>query len=292
MIGSALASALGRDGHRVVRLVRDGAGSADTIRWDPAAGTIDAAGLEGVGAVVHLAGAGIGDKKWTPERKREIRESRVQGTTLLCDALAGLERKPAVLVSASGVDYYGAHGDEVLTEEGPSGDGFLAEVCLAWEAATAPAEQAGLRVVRMRTGPVLSTDGGVLKRMLFPFRAGLGGRIGTGKQWMSWISIVDHVGAIRHVLGRDDLAGPLNSTAPNPVTNAEYTKTLGSVVRRPTAIPTPITPLKVLYGMELVHSLLLTGQRVLPKRLLDSGYRFEHPELEPALRALLGKPAA
>ena len=292
LIGTALVPALQRDGHRVLRLVRGDRGGADTLGWDPAAGRIDATGLEGVDAVVHLAGAGIGDKKWTPERKREIRESRTRGTTVLCDALAGLERKPAVLVSASGVDYYGAHGDEPLTEDSPPGDGFLAEVCVDWEAATAPAEQAGIRVVRLRTGPVLSADGGVLKRMLFPFKAGLGGRIGTGKQWMSWISIVDHVGAILHVLGRDDLSGPVNSTAPNPVTNGEYTKTLGTVVRRPTAIPTPITPLKVLYGMELVHSLLLTGQRVLPKRLLDTGYRFEHAELEPALRALLGKPAA
>ena len=292
LIGTALVPALQRDGHRVLRLVREDRGGADTLGWDPAAGRIDATGLEGVDAVVHLAGAGIGDKKWTPERKREIRESRTRGTTVLCDALAGLERKPAVLVSASGVDYYGAHGDEPLTEDSPPGDGFLAEVCVDWEAATAPAEQAGIRVVRLRTGPVLSADGGVLKRMLFPFKAGLGGRIGTGKQWMSWISIVDHVGAILHVLGRDDLSGPVNSTAPNPVTNGEYTKTLGTVVRRPTAIPTPITPLKVLYGMELVHSLLLTGQRVLPKRLLDTGYRFEHAELEPALRALLGKPAA
>jgi len=292
LIGSALVPALEGDGHRVMRVGRGDVSGTDALRWDPAAGAIDAAALEGVGAVVHLAGAGIGDKKWTPQRKQEIRESRTRGTTVLCDALASLSAKPAVLVSASGVDYYGAHGDEPLTEDSPAGDGFLAEVCVEWEAATAPAEQAGIRVVRMRTGPVLSADGGVLKRMLFPFKVGLGGRIGTGKQWMSWISIVDHVGAIRHVLEREEVSGPVNSTAPTPVTNAEYTKTLGSVVRRPTAIPTPITPLKVLYGMELVHSLLLTGQRVLPQRLLDTGYRFEHPELEPALRALLKKPAA
>lgn len=290
LIGSALVPALEGDGHRVVRLARDGGRGVETLRWDPAEGSIDAAGLEGFGAVVHLAGAGIGDQRWTPDRKREIRESRTKGTALLSETLAGLERKPAVLVSASGVDYYGAHGQEPLTEDSPAGEGFLARVCVDWEAATAPAEQAGIRVVRMRTGPVLSADGGVLKRMLFPFKAGLGGRIGTGKQWMSWIAIVDHVGAIRHVLARDDISGPVNSTAPIPVTNAEYTKTLGSVVRRPTVIPTPITPLKVLYGTELVRSLLLTGQRVLPKRLVDTGYGFEHPELEPALRALLGKP--
>ena len=292
MIGSALVPALEHDGHRVLRLVRRDPVGADALHWDPATGRIDAGGLEGVDAVVHLAGAGIGDKRWTPDRKREIRESRTQGTTLLARTLAGLERKPAVLVSASGVDYYGPHGDEVITEDDPPGEGFLAELCVDWEAATAPAQEAGIRVVRLRTGPVLSADGGVLKRMLFPFKTGLGGRIGTGKQWMSWISIVDHVGAIRHLLARDDVSGPVNSTAPNPVTNAEYTKALGRVVRRPTAIPTPITPLKVLYGMELVHNLLLTGQRVVPQRLLDTGYRFEHPELEPALRALLGKPAA
>ncbi|HEX6312110.1 MAG TPA: TIGR01777 family oxidoreductase [Acidimicrobiia bacterium] len=292
LIGTALAPALARDGHRVVRVVRRDPAGADEIGWDPAAGKIDAAGLEGVDAVVHLAGVGIGDKKWTPERKREILESRTQGTSLIADTLANLERKPGVLVSASGVDYYGAHGDEELTEDSPAGTGFLAEVCVAWEAATAPAEQGGIRVVRLRTGPVLSADGGVLKRMLFPFKVGLGGRIGTGKQWMSWISIVDHVGAIRHVLGRGDIAGPVNSTAPHPVTNAEYTKTLGRVVRRPTPIPTPMAPLKVLYGMELVHHLLLTGQRVVPRRLLDSGFRFEQPDLEQALRALLGKPAA
>lgn len=292
LIGSALVPALERDGHRVVRLVRSDPAGPDTLHWDPAAGRIDAAGLEGIGAVVHLAGAGIGDKKWTPERKREISESRTRGTTLLADALAGLDSKPNVLVSASGVDYYGAQGDEVLTEASPAGSGFLADVCIDWEAATAPAEQAGIRVVRLRTGPVLSADGGVLKRMLFPFKTGLGGRIGTGRQWMSWISIVDHVRAIGHVLDRDDVSGPVNSTAPSPVTNAEYTKTLGRVVRRPTAIPTPIRPLKMLYGMELVHSLLLTGQRVVPQRLLDTGYRFDHSELEPALRSLLGKPAS
>jgi uncharacterized protein (TIGR01777 family) len=292
LIGSALVPALERDGHRVLRLVRRDPVGGDALRWDPAADRIDSAGLEGVGAVVHFAGAGIGDKKWTPDRKREIRESRLRGTSLLCRTLAALARKPTVLVSASGVDYYGPHADEVLTEDDPPGEGFLAELCVDWEGATTPAQDAGIRVVRLRTGPVLSADGGVLKRMLFPFKAGLGGRIGTGKQWMSWISIVDHVGVVRHVIGRDDVSGPVNSTAPNPVTNAEYTKTLGHVVRRPTAIPTPITPLKVLYGMELVHHLLLTGQRVMPQRLLDTGYRFEHPELEPALRALLGRPAA
>jgi uncharacterized protein (TIGR01777 family) len=291
-IGSALVPALERDGHRVLRLVRREARGSDELSWDPAAGSIDAAGLDGLGAVIHLAGAGIGDKKWTPDRKRVILESRTRGTTLLANTLAGLDRKPAVLVSASGVDYYGPHGDEVLTEDDSAGEGYLAGVCVAWEEATAPAADAGIRVVRLRTGPVLSADGGVLKRMLFPFKVGLGGRIGTGKQWMSWISLPDHVGAIRHVLGRDDLAGPVNSTAPHPVTNAEFTKTLGRVVRRPTAIPTPITPLKMLYGMELVHHLLLTGQRVMPQRLLDTGYRFEHPELEPALRALVSKPAA
>jgi uncharacterized protein len=292
LIGSALVPALERAGHRPVRLVRDDRDAGDALRWDPAAGTIDAGGLDGLDAVVHLAGAGIGDKKWTDDRKREIRESRTRGTALLAETLAGLSKRPSVLVSASAVGYYGPRGDEPLTEESLPGDDFLARVCVDWEAAAAPAEAAGIRLVRIRSGVVLAAEGGVLKRMLFPFKVGLGGRIGTGDQYMSWISIDDEVGAILHLLSHGDLSGPFNLTAPEPVTNGEYTKTLGRVVRRPTAVPTPIRPLKMLYGMELVHHLLLTGQRVLPAQLDASGYRFGHPTLEQALRAVLGKPAA
>lgn len=290
-IGSALVPALEADGHRVARLTRHvGAPGADTLRWDPAEGRIDAAGLEGVDAVVHLAGAGIGDKRWTADRKREISESRTKGTLLLAGTLAGLAKKPAALVSASAVGYYGPRGDEELSEDSPAGDDFVAGVCVAWEQSTAPAAEAGIRVVTIRSGVVLSPRGGVLKRVLLPFKLGLGGRLGTGKQYLSWISLDDEVGAIRHLLGRDDVSGPVNLTAPNPVTNSEYTKTLGAVLGRPTAIPTPITPLRLIYGRELVYFLLLTGQRVVPKRLAGSGYEFAHERLEPALRALVGKP--
>ncbi|HUF85233.1 MAG TPA: TIGR01777 family oxidoreductase [Acidimicrobiia bacterium] len=291
-IGSALVSALEGDGHRVGRLTRSDNAGPDTLRWDPAAGRIDAAGLEGFGAVVHLAGAGIGDKRWTSDRKRVIRDSRTQGTLLLAGALAGLRTKPAVLVSASAVGYYGPRDEEELTEDSRPGDDFLAGVCVAWEQSAAPAAEAGIRVVTIRSGVVLSPGGGVLERMVLPFKLGLGGRLGTGKQYMSWISLDDEVGAILHLLGHDGVSGPVNLTAPNPVTNSEYTKTLGAVVGRPTAIPTPITPLKLRYGSELVHFLLLTGQRVLPNRLEASGYQFGHDRLEPALRELLGKPAA
>jgi uncharacterized protein (TIGR01777 family) len=291
LIGSALCPALEQAGHRVIRLVRNN-GTEGTLRWDPARDAIDPGGFEGVDAVVHLAGAGIGDKRWTEERKREIRDSRTRGTTLLAESLAGLARKPSVLVSASAVGYYGNTGDRAVTEDGPPGDDFLARVCIEWEAATAPAERAGIRVACIRSGIVLTPNGGVLKRMLWPMKAGVGGRIGTGKQYMSWITLDDEVGAILHVLATESLSGAVNLTAPNPVTNADYTTTMGKVLRRPTAIPVPVRLLRIPYGMELVHSLLLIGQRVIPKKLDDSGYRFRHPGLEPALRALLDRPAA
>jgi uncharacterized protein len=289
LVGSALVPALARAGHRPVRLVRGVRPGTDELGWDPDTGAIDAAGLEGIGAVVHLAGAGIGDKRWTPARKRLILESRTKGTDVLARALAGLVDKPAVLVSASGVDYYGPHGDETLTEASPPGGGFLADLCKRWEDAARPAADAGIRVAHIRTGPVLSADAGLLGRLLLPFRMGLGGRVGTGEQYMSWIAIDDHVAAILHLLTRDDGTGPYNLTAPNPVTNGEFTTTLGRVLHRPTKIPTPLLPLKLRYGGELVHELLLTGQRVLPARLEVAGYRFAHPMLEEALRAALDR---
>ncbi|MGQ0802441.1 MAG: TIGR01777 family oxidoreductase [Actinomycetota bacterium] len=289
-IGSALVPALEADGHRVGRLTRGDPGGADALRWDPAHGRIDAEGLEGFGAVVHLAGAGIGDKRWTSDRKRVIRDSRTQGTLLLAGTLAGLRTKPAVLVSASAIGYYGDRGGEELAEDSPPADDFVAGVCVAWEQSTAPAAEAGIRVVTIRSGIVLAPHGGVLQRMLRPFKLGLGGRMGTGRQYMSWISLPDEVGAIRHLITTDGTSGPTNLIAPNPVTNAEFAKVLGRVLRRPTAIPTPMLPLKLVYGRELIEHLLLSGQRVLPKQLEASGYRFEHAELEPALRALLGKP--
>ena len=289
LVGSALVPALVRAGHRAVRVVRGTPAEGDELGWDPRAGVIDAAGLDGIDAVVHLAGAGIGDKRWTPERKRMILESRTTSTDLLARTLAELDHKPVVLLSASGVDYYGPHGDEELSEQSPRGTGFLAEVCARWEAATKPAEDVGIRVVRSRTGPVLSAAGGLLGRLLLPFRLALGGRIGRGDQYFSWIALDDHVAAILHLLTLDAAAGAYNHTAPSPVTNREFTETLGRVLRRPTKVPTPLLPLKLRYGSELIDELLLTGQRVLPERLDAAGYRFAHPTLEEALRAALDR---
>ena len=289
LVGSALVPALVRAGHRAVRVVRGTPAEGDELGWDPRAGVIDAAGLDGIDAVVHLAGAGIGDKRWTPERKRMILESRTTSTDLLARTLAELDHKPVVLLSASGVDYYGPHGDEELSEQSPRGTGFLAEVCARWEAATKPAEDVGIRVVRSRTGPVLSAAGGLLGRLLLPFRLALGGRIGRGDQYFSWIALDDHVAAILHLLTLDAAAGAYNHTAPTPVTNREFTETLGRVLRRPTKVPTPLLPLKLRYGSELIDELLLTGQRVLPERLDAAGYRFAHPTLEEALRAALDR---
>jgi uncharacterized protein len=288
-VGSALVPALRRAGHRVVRLVRGQPKSADELRWDPEAGTVDAAGLEGIGGVVHLAGAGIGDKRWTDARKRLILESRTKGTTLLARTLAQLARPPSVLVSASATGYYGDRGDEPLDEQSAPGNDFVAGVCVQWEAATAPAADAGIRVARTRSGIILGREGGVFPRMLLPFRLGLGGRMGSGRQYMSWISIDDEVRAILHALVQERVAGPVNLTGPRPVTNAEFTKTLGRVLHRPTAIPTPLLPLRALYGSELVQHLLVEGQRVLPKQLEQTGYAFARPTLEEALRAVVDR---
>jgi len=290
LIGSALVRALEADGHGVRRLVRGGAPGTGRVAWDPTAGTIDAAGLEGIDAMVHLAGEGIGEKRWTPEQKQRILESRTLGTDLVARTIAGLATPPRVLVSASAVGWYGGQrGDEVLTESSaaPATPDFLARVCVDWEAATAPAEAAGIRTVHLRTGIVLTPSGGALGRMVTPFRLGLGGRIASGKQWMSWISIDDEVGAIRHALTTDGLAGPVNATAPEPVTNNEFTKALGAAVHRPTILPTPLTPLRAVYGRELVDALLVGGQRVLPAALEASGYTFAHRDLPAGLRAVL-----
>jgi len=287
LIGSALRPALEAAGHRVLRLVRHGGGGPDTLRWDPQAGTIDAAGLEGVGAVVNLAGEGIGDRRWNGDQKARIRNSRVEGTTLLAETLAKLSKPPAVLVSGSAIGIYGDRGDEILSEASPPGEGFLGEVCQAWEAATAPAEAAGIRVAHLRTGIVLSPEGGALKKMLFPFKMGLGGRMGSGQQWMSWIAVSDEVGAIVHLLGEGAPSGPVNATAPHPVTNAEFTKALGAVYRRPTLMPLPGAALKLALGAQMAEELLLGGQRVLPTKLEASGYTFRAPELAAALKQLL-----
>jgi uncharacterized protein len=289
LIGTALRPVLQAAGHRMIPMVRS-QGGGEALQWDPERGVIDAGGLEGVGAVVHLAGEGIGARRWNEAQKARIKESRVRGTTLLAETLAKLGRPPKVLLSASAVGIYGDRGDEVLTESSRAGGGFLAEVCAAWEAAAAPATEAGIRVSHLRSGIVLSAGGGALGKMLTPFKLGLGGRLGSGSQWMSWISIDDEVGAIVHLLADDAPAGAVNLTAPNPATNADFSKALGRALGRPAVVPVPGPALKLLLGGEMAQ-VLLGGQRALPTRLLDSGYTFAHPESDDALQAAL-RPSA
>jgi uncharacterized protein (TIGR01777 family) len=285
-IGSALVPTLATGGHSVRRLVRRVPAREDEFRWDPAAGDVEPAALESLEAAVHLAGETVAGR-WTKDKKERILRSRVDGTRSLSEALARLERPPRVLVAASAIGYYGDRGDEELTEESSSGNGFLAEVVREWEAASRPAEEAGVRVVRLRFGIVLSPAGGALKTMLTPFRLGVAGKLGSGRQWMSWVSIDDVVGAIQYALVTDELAGVANTVAPNPVTNAEFTKTLGRVLRRPTLLAVPGPALRLALGEFSREA--LSSARVAPRRLLESGYEFRHPELEPALRHLLGR---
>lgn len=289
LIGSALRARLLSSGHSVVAFVRSpagGAGDRAAIRWDPDRGELDPADLSGLDAIVHLAGASIGGHRWSDEYRRTILDSRVRGTTLLSDAIASAG-SPGVLLSGSAIGYYGDREEAVDEGDGP-GAGFLAEVCVAWEAATASATAAGARVAHLRTGIVLSREGGALKKMLPLFQLGLGGRFGNGRQWMSWISIDDEVGAIEHLL-TSSVSGPVNLTAPNPCRNADFAKTLGKVLRRPSLLPVPEFGPKLLLGSELAESLLFDGQRVEPTVLLDDGYEFRHTELESALRAVLAK---
>jgi uncharacterized protein (TIGR01777 family) len=285
-IGTALKGALHKAGHRMVPMVRSQA-VGGALHWDPDRGEIDAGGLEGVGAVVHLAGEGIGNKRWNEAYKAKVKESRRKGTTLLAETLAKLDKPPKVLVSSSAIGYYGDRGDEVLTESSRPGSDFLAEVCTAWEAAAVPARDAGIRVAYIRTGIVLSGRGGVLPKMLLPFKFGFGGKLGSGRQWMSWIALGDEVGAIVHLLGDDSLSGPFNLTSPNPVTNADMTKAIGKAMNRPAFVPAPAFALKTALGAEMAEELLLVSQRALPTRLLDSGFTFRHPEIGDALRVAL-----
>ena len=293
LIGSELAHALGAAGHEVLRVVRSGGRGPGRILWDPTSGTIDAGGLESVDAVVHLAGESIGSGRWTTAQKARILDSRVLGTQLIARTVAAMDSPPRVLASGSAIGFYGPdRGDEELTEDAIGGPGFLAEVVRQWEDATASAEEAGIRVAHLRSGLVLSPEGGAMQRMLLPFKLGLGGRIGSGRQYWSWISLTDEVAAIIHVLERDELTGPVNLTAPAPVTNAELTATLARVLGRPAKIPVPTLGLKGALGTELVEEMLIGGQRVLPAKLERSGYRFTFGELETALRAMLERPAA
>jgi len=288
-IGSALVPFLTAGGHTVTRLVRrePDAGRGE-IRWDPGARKLDALGLEGHDAAVHLAGEGVATGLWTRERKARILESRTRGTNLLAESLAGLEKKPGVLISASAIGYYGSRGDEVLREDSAPGNGFLAEVTRAWEAAAAPAENAGIRVVLPRIGIVLGPGGGALAKMLPAFRMGVAGRLGDGRQYMSWIAIDDVVGAIDHALRSEDLSGPVNVTAPEPVTNALFTKTLARVLSRPAILSVPGLALRLIMG-EMADEMLLASTRAIPVRLLERGFGFRHPDLEGALRHLLGR---
>lgn len=291
LVGSALVPALAAGGHEVTRLARTrAAGSGRAIFWDPAAGTLDAASLEGFDAIVHLAGESIAAGRWTRAKKARIRDSRVGPTDLLARTIASLSRPPKVLLCASAVGCYGDRGDEVLTEDSPIGKDFLSRVCRDWEAAAAPASRKGARVVLHRFGVILSPAGGALAKMLPPFRLGAGGRLGSGRQFVSWIAIDDAVGAIAHALGAVGLSGPVNTVAPRPTTNDELTRALGRVLRRPTFAAMPAFAARLLFG-EMADALLLSGQRVEPKRLLASGYRFRYPDLEPALRHLLVRPA-
>jgi uncharacterized protein len=284
LIGSALVPALEAAGHSVLRLVRRAPESPDEIAWDPAAGTLDAAALVGVEGAVNLSGATIG-RRWTEKRKAEILESRISSTDLLARTLAALESRPRALVSAGGVGIYGDQGDEVLTEESELGSGFLADVGRAWEAAAEPAREAGIRVVNFRQGIVLSQHGGALERLLTPFKLGLGGRVGSGKQWWSWVAMDDLTSAYRFAL-ECDLAGPVNVGSPNPVTNAQFAKALGRALRRPTAVPFPSFAVSTVFG-EMGDTVLLESQRLLPARLLDAGFAFAHPDLGEALEHTL-----
>ena len=280
LIGSALGRRLEADGHQVTKLRRG-------AQWDPEGGRCDPAAVAGHDAVVHLAGEGIGDHRWSPAHKRKVLDSRVNGTGALTRALAGLDEKPAVLVSSSAVGYYGNRGGETLTEESAPGDDFLSEVCTKWEAAAQPAADAGIRLVLLRTGIVLSKGGGALAPLLPLFKLGVGGRLGSGKQYWSWITIDDEVAAILHCLTNDGVTGPVNATGPEPVTNGEFASTLGKVLHRPAVLPVPRFALAARLGGEAADVMLLAGQRVLPAKLEATGFTFRHRTLEEGLRSIL-----
>jgi uncharacterized protein (TIGR01777 family) len=289
LVGGALVPALTSQGHEVARLVRPSSrapGGGAAVSWDPEAGRIDAAALEGIDAVVHLAGESIAARRWSEAQKARIRDSRVKGPRLRAEALAKLQHRPRVLVSASAIGFYGDRRDEIVREESASGGGFLAEVCRAWEAAARPAEDAGIRVVFLRSGMILSPKGGALAKILTPFKLGAGGPIGNGRQWMSWITVEDEVGAIRHALAQEGLRGPVNCVSPRPVTNHAFTKSLGRALHRPTIFPMPAFAARLAFG-EMADELLLSSTRVEPGRLLATGYSFAHPDLDTAFRLIL-----
>jgi len=288
LVGKALVESLLRGGHEVVRLVRRATSAKDEVQWDPAGGQIDTASLEGLDAVVHLAGENIATGRWTAAKMERIRSSRVQGTRVLCEALAGLQQKPTSLVCASAIGFYGDRMHEKLTEQTPRGTGFLADVCADWEAACEPAREALIRVVNLRIGVVLSAKGGALSAMLAPFKLGLGGNMGNGRQFWSWITLRDLVAAIEHCLVTTQLEGPVNAVSPKPATNAQFTKALGRVLGRPTLLPMPAPVARIVLG-KMADSLILASANVFPKELEYSGFTFHDTEIEPALRHVLGK---
>ena len=280
LIGTALVQSLRRDGHEAIALVRRSPPGAGEVQWNPL--FADAQPFEGADAVVHLAGESIAGGRWTAERKKKIVESRLVGTQNLAESIAKVTRRPAVLVSASAIGYYGDRGDEVLTESSSSGSGFLAQVARGWEAATEPAARAGVRVVSPRIGVVLAGQGGALPKMALPFRFGLGGRVGSGKQWMSWITLDDLVRLLVYAVTNELIRGPINAVSPQSVTNAEFTRTLARVLHRPAIFPAPAFAVRLVLG-EMADELLLASQRVEPKVAMESGFRFQYPQLETAL---------
>ena len=282
LIGSAAVRVFEQRGMRVLHIVRRPARDDTEIAWNPSAGSIEAAKLDGIDAVINLAGAQIA-QRWTDDAKRAIRESRINGTTALCKALAGLPNKPKVLLSGSAIGIYGAHRDDPVDESSALGGDFLATVAREWEEAAAPASAAGIRVVLLRTGIVLSSRGGMLAKLLLPFRLGIGGKLGSGQQWLSWIALSDYVEALSLLLNGEGIAGPVNLVAPNPVTNAEFTHALGRVLRRPTAFAVPKLAMSLAYG-EMADDTIFASQRVRPRRLLEAGFAFALPTLEGALR--------
>ncbi|MGP2442580.1 TIGR01777 family oxidoreductase [Streptomyces sp. JW3] len=285
LIGNALARSLTADGHEVVRLVRHPPRGPGEVRWDPERGRVDAAGLAGCDAVVNLAGAGVGDRRWTAAYKARVRDSRVHGTAALARAVAALDRPPKVFVNGSAIGFYGETGERPVDESAPAGTGFLPELCVEWEAAAAPAAAAGVRTVFTRTGLVVARGGGAWGRLFPLFRAGLGGRLGDGRQYWSFVALHDEVAAIRHLLARADLSGPFNLTAPQPRTNREITEAMGRVLHRPTLFAVPAPVLRTVLG-EMAGD-VLGSARVVPGRLLESGFRFAFPEIDGAIRAAL-----
>ena len=285
LVGSVLVPKLVGERAEVTRLVRSAAGPGE-IEWHPDRGTIDAPSLEGFNAIINLAGDGIANGRWTEDKKRRILESRVNGTRLLSETMAKLSPKPATFINASAIGFYGSRGEELVDEGSGPGEGFLANVCRDWESATAPAEQAGIRVVKLRLGVILTRDGGIMGSMLQPFKLGLGGKVGAGKQVISWVAMEDVVAAISFILYHETLRGPINVVAPRPVTNEEFTKTLGRVLSRPTFMAMPAFAARLAFG-EMADEMMLSSTRVAGKVLNDAGFKFRYPELEGAVRELL-----